>query len=314
MSTRVFDALGLAAILLWASTMACSRHLVEQVDPLMAAAAIYVTAGSLGCLIQFMRPREARRLRELPPPYWLIACGLFMIYTACLYLALGLSVDRQQAMEVSLINYLWPGLTLLLSVPILGTRARWWLIPGVAAAFFGAGLATTSSTTFSWQAAVTHLQAHPLPYGLALAAAVSWAAYSNLTRRLARGATANAVPLFMAATGLTLTLLHALLTNAGLLRPGHSLWSLPPAAKLELLYIVIFPTLLAYQFWDQAMRRGDATRVACFSYLTPLCSVLIYSAYLHIPIRPTLWLACALIIGGAIVCRYAIVERCNPER
>lgn len=314
MPTRMFDALGLAAILLWASTMACSRHLVEQIDPLMAAAAIYVTAGSLGCVVQFLRPRDARRLRELPRLYWPIAGGLFMVYTTCLYLALGLSVDRQQAMEVSLINYLWPGLTLLLSVPILGTRARWWIVPGAAAAFLGAALATTSSTSFSWQAAVTHLQAHPVPYALALAAALSWGAYSNLTRLLARGATANAVPIFMAATGITLTLLHIILTSRGLLRPEHSLWSLPTAAKVELLYVVIFPTLLAYQFWDQAMRRGNATRVACFSYLTPLCSVLIYSVYLHIPIRPTLWLACALIIGGAIVCRHAIVERCNPEK
>ena len=50
--------------------------------------------------------------------------------------------SREEVLAVGLINYLWPSLTLLLSVPILGYRSRWFLGPGMLVATAGMVVAT----------------------------------------------------------------------------------------------------------------------------------------------------------------------------
>ena len=121
-------------------------------------------------------------------------------YALCLYLALGLADGGQQAIEVGTINYLWPAATVVLSIPILGKRARWTLVPGTLAVLAGIALATLPLDRWSARAVADTLRGAWLPYLLALVAALDWALYSNLSRRWAGGGGAGAVPLFMIVT------------------------------------------------------------------------------------------------------------------
>ncbi len=57
------------------------------------------------------------------------------------------------------------------------------------------------------------------------------------------------------------------------------------------------------------MRRGQMVFVASFSYLLPLFSTGIISLYLHIRLTPALWLGCALVIAGAVLCKHSVVEQ-----
>ena len=94
-------------------------------------------------------PGGLARFRRLPPRY-LWGCGaLFVAYTSCYCLAVGLATDREQVLTVGLVNYLWPSLTLLLSVPILGYRARWFLGPGMLVASAGMVVATAAGSDLS---------------------------------------------------------------------------------------------------------------------------------------------------------------------
>jgi drug/metabolite transporter (DMT)-like permease len=72
--------------------------------------------------------------------------------------------------------------------------------------------------------------------------------------------------------------------------------------------MAIFPTFLAYFFWDQAMRRGNIVLVTTLSYFTPLLSVFISSLYLQITIDIRLWVASILVVIGAIISKYSILE------
>jgi drug/metabolite transporter (DMT)-like permease len=77
----------------------------------------------------------------------------------------------------------------------------------------------------------------------------------------------------------------------------------------ELLFIAIVPALLGYVFWDKAMRRGNVVLLASFSYLIPFPSTVVSCLYLSVPAGPSLWVACALVIGGAFMCRCSISDR-----
>jgi drug/metabolite transporter (DMT)-like permease len=292
--------LGILAILFWGTTIAFSRSLTEQLGPLTTASWIYMLSGVWGCIYLMNKPGGIKKIFQLPILY-LICCGiLFIFYMVCLYLAVGLAVSREQVIEVSIINYLWPGLTLIFSLPILHKKGKVILIPGIVIAFAGFYLATVQSGMFSWEVFKGNFQVSYLPYLLAFMAAIIWGLYSNLVRRWAGHTEGGAVPLFLLITGLVLITIRFIF-------PEESYWT--PHVIVELLYMSIFPTFLAYTFWDRAMRKGNIILVASLSYFTPLLSIIISSFYLQVIIKPTLWIACGLVIAGAVICKFSIIDR-----
>lgn len=297
--------LGVAAIVLWASTVAFGRSLTTQLGPLHGAAAVYVVSAVFSLCVLGVRPARAREALRLPPKY-LFGCGaLFVVYAICLYLALGLASGSQQAIEVGTINYLWPAATVVLSVPILGQRARWTIVPGTLAALAGIILATLPPGQWSAQIFIDTLRTNWIPYVLALVAALDWALYSNLSRRWASGAGAGAVPLFMVVTA-------SVMAPLALLQPAADIqWS--PRLVFELAYLGLFPTAIAYAFWEVAMRRGNLLFVANLSFFIPLMSAAIAAFYLHTAPRIELWLGCALVSVGAWICHHSLTDPDEPR-
>ena len=295
---------GILAILFWGTTIAFSRSLTEQLGPLTAASWIYMLSGIWGCIYLINKPGGIKKIFQLPILY-LIGCGtLFIFYMVCLYLAVGLAFSREQVIEVSIVNYLWPGLTLIFSLPILHKKGKITLIPGIIIAFAGFYLATVQSGMFSWEVFKGNFQVSYFPYLLAFMAAITWGLYSNLVRRWAGHTEGGAVPLFLLATGLVLTTIRFVF-------PEESYWT--PQVIVELLYMSVFPTFLAYTFWDRAMRKGKIILVVSFSYFTPLLSIVISSLYLQVAVKANLWIACGLVIAGAVICKFSIIDKTQKE-
>jgi drug/metabolite transporter (DMT)-like permease len=226
------------------------------------------------------------------PKKYLLGCGaLFILYMLVFYLAVGLAKSHQQVLEVSLLNYLWPPLTIVFSLVLLGKRAGWLLGPGTLLALSGLFLVLTHGAEVSWHSVTGNIAGNPLAYGLGAIAGISWALYSTLTRRWADGARGGGVDLFLPATGVILCLLAVLVD-------GGRDWSLRAAAEVAFLGAV---TYTAYGLWDAAMRRGNVVLVAAGSYLTPLVSTLISSLYLVVTPPASLWAGCGLLIAGSFL-------------
>jgi drug/metabolite transporter (DMT)-like permease len=290
-------AMGLVAVVLWSSSVAFIRALSESLGPIGTIVHAYVLGGLVALVLAAMLPGGLGRLRQLPGRY-LWGCGaLFVIYTTCYCAAVGLATDRGQVLAVGLVNYLWPSLTLLLSVPILGYRARWFLVPGMLVGTAGMVVAVAAGSGLSVPGLRASVSANGLAYGLAFVGAVTWALYSNLARRW--GGEGSGVPLFVLASGLVVLPLRFWLEET-------SAWSARVVG--ELLYMALFVTVVAYVFWDRAMRKGNMVLVAAVSYSTPLLSTIFSAAYLRVAPGPAIWAACALVIVGAAVCRLAVDE------
>jgi len=290
---------GLAAILLWSATMALARSLSEQRGAVTAAAAVYLVAGiaSLGRLAY--SPTSIGQIARLPRLY-LLGCGtLFVGYTLVLFMAVGLAKDRSQVLEVGLLNYLWPALTILLSVVILGKTAGRLLIPGTVLATGGVFLVLTHGQKVSWHTLSANVASNVPAYGLGLAAACFWALYSNLTRRWAGAELTGAVDLFLPATGVVMVALAFLVQESGA-------WSGRAAAEAVCLGVL---TWAAYGFWDHAMRKGDVVLVSACSYLTPLLSTLLSCYYLDVSPGRGIWIGCLLIVAGSLLSWLSVSDR-----
>lgn len=289
--------LGLVAILFWSTTIAFSRSLTEQLGTFTAAALIYILAGAAGLVLEGFQSGGIRKLAQVPRAYLLVCGGLFVLYITALYLAVGFAATRTQVIVVGLINYLWPALSLVFSIPLLKRRAGPLLPLGILLALAGTWLATTGNLT---PAELLRDRGSLIPYGLALAAAISWALYSNLSRRMGEENESGAVPIFLLASGLLLGFIRLWVVET-----TH--WSL--AAAAELAYMALFPGMFAYILWDIAVRKGEIILVASLSYLTPLLSTLVSALVLALRPGPEIWLSAGLVIAGALVCRKSISDR-----
>lgn len=294
----LYTGLGIVSIALWSTTVALGRSLGEQLGPLTSASTIYLLGGLFGCGYLALNARARAAIRSMDARYLLGCGGLFALYMACLYGGLGLARTRHQAMQVGLLNYLWPMLTLLFSIPVLRMRPTLLLVPGALIGTVGVFLVTMPGTSLDVYDVQRNAMRNVLPYVLGVAAAISWALYSTLSRRWAGNSQGGAVPLFMLSTGLLLAL-------ARLFSPEGTVWT--GRAVRELLFLAI-STNLAYAFWEQAMRKGDLVLVAACSYLTPLLSTVISSLYLGVVPGTRLWIGCILVIGGAATCKIALRE------
>ena len=298
MKARYNTAGGLVAILLWSTTFALARSLAERVGPLTAAASAYFVGGALCLLHLLWRRRAPEELRKLSRHY-LFGCGfLFVLYTALIYLAVGMAKDREQVLENALVNYLWPAGTILFSLPLLRHRARLLLLPGTALALAGVFLVMTQGDGVSWPSFVAHLRGNPAAYLCALVAAIAWALYSNLARRWTQGGDRGAVEWFILATGVILLLMR-------LVAGERSTWSAVAMGEALLLGAI---TALAYALWDGAMRRGNLLLVVVCSYGTPLLSTLVSCAYLKVVPGPRLWIGCLLLVAGSLISWRSVSE------
>jgi drug/metabolite transporter (DMT)-like permease len=289
---------GFGAILLWSTTIAVARSLSEQLGPVTAAAAVYGVAGTVSLARLAVCDVKRRQIRHLPRNY-LIGCGaLFVAYMIFLYLAIGLAADRRQVLEIGLLNYLWPALTLLLSVALLRKAATLLLLPGTVLAVLGVILVLTHGADVSWRSFVHNVETNPAAYSLGLAAAVAWALYSVLACKWAGGSTTGGVEVFLSVTAVVLILICL-----GVHEPRA--WSVRSIAEAVFLGMA---TYAAYGLWDAAMRTGNLVLVATGSYMTPMFSTIASCLYLAIVPGPSLWLGCGMLVAGSLLSGHSVSD------
>jgi len=267
-----------------------------------AAAAVYSVSGILS-LIQLASSRKKRKkIRQLPLLY-IFGCGtLFVSYMLMLFTAIGLANSEQQVLEVGLLNYLWPVLTLLLSIVLLNKKPMAiQLIIGTTLTFFGIFLIFSQGKQelYLLENFLKNLNQNQVVYLLAFLAAFSWALYSTLTRRWIGGKSTGGVLLFLPFTAVIFLVINAFVVE-------HGVWNIRSCIEAVALGLTIY---LGYSFWDIAMRGGNVVVVTSVAYLTPFISTIISSLYLSINPHPLVWLGCAVLISGSWLSGHSMLEK-----
>jgi drug/metabolite transporter (DMT)-like permease len=209
--------------------------------------------------------------------------------------AVSIVKSKGELLVVGLLNYLWPSLTLLLSIPILHYRANWWLLPGALAVLTGlvmSKVATAPAMTI--QEVLTHI--NPWAYSLAALDAIAWALYSNYSRKLSNPEGASAVPMYMVLGSLLLFIASVQINE---LRS-------PTVFSWIVLFFWSLATALSYLFWDVGMRFGNVVTISTTSMLIPLFSTIVTAILLGHGITPSLIIAAGLVALGSQVCRRGV--------
>ena len=154
------------------------RLVSESFGATLGSALIYTVGGVMLFIVRRPKP-----IREAPCKY-LIAGGLmFIAYEASISLSIGLATTNAQSVEVSLVNYLWPTLLVLMTAAVSHKRgAVAKAIPGAVIATIGVAMAV-GGESLDMQEAVHNIASNPLPYVLAFVGAFIWAIMRLLRRR-----------------------------------------------------------------------------------------------------------------------------------
>lgn len=195
-------AVGLMAIVLWSFMAGTVRIVAESFGATLGSALIYTVGGVL--LLVFRRPAP---IREFPKKYLIIGGLLFVFYESSISLSLGLASTAASSVEVSLVNYLWPTMMVLLAAGVSRRRhAVWKVLPGAIVATVGVALAVGGNSGLDWQAAAGHIADNPLPYVLAFAGALAWSVYAVFTPAWSHGVDGTSV--FFPCVAVALWIIH----------------------------------------------------------------------------------------------------------
>lgn len=197
MSQKKATLTGLIAILLWSAIVGLIKSVSEGFGPVGGAALIY-TCSAILLLFTVGFPK----LQQFPLSYLIIGSMLFVCYELCLSLSLGFTHTGRQAIEVGMVNYLWPSMTILLTVIVNRQKTSLLIIPGVILAVAGICRVLSGDQGFSFSEMANNVMENPLSYGLAFSGAIIWAMYCVVTKIIAKGN--NGITLFFMLTALTL--------------------------------------------------------------------------------------------------------------
>jgi len=128
-------------------------------------------------------------------------------------------------------------------------------------------------------------------YVPAFAAALIWATYSLMTKRVAAFPT-TAIGLFGLVSGVLSLLCHMALEPAATLASRD--W-------LLLAVMGLGPLGASFFLWDKALKLGDARHIGILSYITPLASTALLIVVSGRAFSASIALATVLIISAAIL-------------
>jgi drug/metabolite transporter (DMT)-like permease len=285
--------IGLIAVLLWASIVALIRGVSESLGATGGAAMMY-TVAAVFLFFSVGFPK----LSEFPRRYLLWGSLLFVSYELCLSLSIGYANTGRQAIEVGMVNYLWPTFTLVSAIVFNRQRANVLVVPGFLLSMLGICWVLGGDQGLDLPGMLANVKDNPLSYGLAFLGALIWAAYCTVTARIARGK--NGVTPFFMLVAVVLWIKYVVEGSAAMSFNLHAI-----------VYLVLAAAAMGFGYaaWNVGILHGNVTVLAGASYFIPVLSAALAATLLHAPLPVQFWQGALMVCGGSILCWLATRSR-----
>ncbi|NJF26113.1 DMT family transporter [Thermococcus sp. Bubb.Bath] len=202
------------------------------------------------------------------------------------YTVLFSAYDRLPAQEAQALNYTWPIMLVLLSIPLLGRKPGARTILGLLTGFLGAIVVATRGNLTGMSFS------DPLGVALGLGSAVIWSAYWLLNLRDRRPLVEKMFWNF---------LFGFVYVSAVLLISGGFI--VPPVKDLAgAVYVGLFEMGVTFLLWYRAVE-SDMAFASNLAYLVPFLSLFFISVVVGETIAPSTVLGLVMIVVGIIIGR-----------
>ncbi|WP_456423381.1 DMT family transporter [Thermococcus sp.] len=266
----------IGAVLLWSTVASAFKLSLRYMSSLQLL--FYASLTSL-LLFGILHAREFIPRREN-----LRSAYLGLINPLIYYTVLFSAYDRLPAQEAQALNYTWPLMLVLLSIPLLGKRPGARTVLGLFLGFLGALAVATKGN-------VADLNfTDSLGVALGLGSAVVWASYWLLNLRDDRPLIEKMFWNFL--FGFAYVSIVILATGE---------FKVPPAEGLAgAVYVGLFEMGVTFLLWYRAVE-GDMAFASNLAYLVPFLSLFFISVVLGESIAPATVFGLMMIVGGIMM-------------
>lgn len=288
MSKNLATLIGLSAILQWSSIVGLLKKISFSLGADLAVTLMY-TLSTCILLIFFKIPN----LKLISRQYLVFATLLFVIYEVCFSYAIALAQTAQQAIEVSVVNYLWPSLTVVMLILFKEIKFNPFVIVGVAISLGGIVVIQMGQGSFSWANIMQNIHSNPISYILAFIGASLWSLYCVITKKYSDGH--NPISFFFVAISVVLWIKYLW---------SHDLANLPSFDLITTSYLLIVSLVVAlgYAAWNIGIIKGNITILVTLSYFSPVISTVMSMLILQTSLPTEFWYGVFLVTIGSFVC------------
>ncbi len=276
-----YHLMALLTAAIWGTTFVSTKVLIQNG---LTPAEIFFYRFSLAYVVILLFSGRRLRARDWRDEGWFALAGVAggSLYFLTENTALGITL----ASNVSLLVSVSPVLTVLLLALFYRyrLRARMWV--GSAAALVGVALVVFNGSFL--------LRINPLGDMLSLSAALSWAFYCLILRKVGGRYPSLFVTRKVFFYGLLSMACYFLFDP--LTWKGEALAR--PAVWMNLLFLGLVASMLCFLMWNVAVKAIGAERAAPYLYVNPLVTMLTASLVLDERITWAAVAGCVLIIGG----------------
>jgi drug/metabolite transporter (DMT)-like permease len=246
--------LALVAVLFW-STMSSAFKITLQYVPVDGMLLGSVSTGILVLFLVNRLGKEPLKLSQLTKSA-LFSSALMGLFNPFLYyLVLFKAYDLLEAQEAGTLNYIWPIVLVLLSIPALKQKIHWQALLAILISF--GGILVISTHGKPW---MLHFS-NPVGVGLAVGSAVFWAVYWILNMKDTREETGKI--LLNLVFGWLYLVIYLLITDWW---PAFPVWQ----GVLGCIYVGIFEMSIIFVVWLKALNYSvDTAKVSNLIYLSP---------------------------------------------
>ncbi len=280
--------IGLVAPLMWGASVSLIRTIAENFGIAQGQCLLYIVA-AIALFFIIGLPKFDR----IPWQYKTIGLVTANLSSITFCLSLNYSNGGTQTMEVGMVNYLWPTLTIVFAILFNDQKARWWIAPGAILSFCGIYWILANGQ-IAIDAFIDHIKINPISYFLALMAAITWAAFSSMTRAWSKGENMSTVIFIFN------TLIFGTFWFMGV---GGA----PEVNSFGILSVILGGLAIgvAYASWTHGMSYGNITVLAIASYFTPVLSCLFASVWIGAELTGSFWQGVAMVVTGSVICWHA---------
>jgi len=281
-------AYAVVAVLLWATAASAFKISLRYLDFLQLV--FYSSGVSLIVLFTIAAVQKKLTLvRKYSRQDYLKSAILALLNPFLYYIVLFKAYSLLRAQEAQPLNYTWPIVLVLLSIPILRQKIGLKSIAAIAVSFIGV-------ITISTEGHILELRfTNPAGVLLALGSSVVWALFWLFNVRDKRDDVVKLLLNF--SFGFVFVLIVVLIVSRPHLPEPHGLWG---AA-----YVGLFEMGITFAVWLKALRLSRTTaQVSNLIYLSPFVSLVLIHLAVGERILVSTVVGLVLIVGGIVLQQY----------
>jgi drug/metabolite transporter (DMT)-like permease len=282
----------IVTVLLWSTAATAFKIALKELSNIHILAVANLTSWTVFLMFMFFQ-RKFTLLNSISLKEWGISAIQGLLNPFAYYVILFKAYSMLPAQVAQPVNFVWPIVLMLLSVPMLKQPLRLTGIIALLVSFSGVLVLATQGDLTSFR--ITN----PIGIAYALLTSVIWATFWLINLKDRRD---DLVKLFLS---FSFSMVYIVIFIAVTGNP----FSLFSPAALPAIYIGLFEMGFTFIFWLKALQLSHSTgKIANLIYITPFLSLLIIHLVLHEQLYNTSIIGLCLIVAGILISQIKYVK------